>query len=115
MSSQRSKRVAELIHKEVADILQRKIKDPRLDGVTITAVRISRDLRYATIFYCDTLGKQDRAAIDLAFSKATSFIRKELAGRLYLRYLPALSFMYDESFDYGEKIDQLLRKIHDGG
>lgn len=113
MSGQRSERVAELIQKEVAYIIQRKVRDPRLVGITITAVRMSRDLKRATVFYCDTLGRHERTEVDAAFERARSFIKRELAGRVYLRYLPDLVFVYDDSFDYGEKIDLLLRKIHE--
>ncbi|SFN02086.1 30S ribosome-binding factor RbfA [Thermodesulforhabdus norvegica] len=115
MGGQRTERVADLIQKEVAYIIQRKVRDPRLVGITITAVRMSRDLKRATVFYCDTLGRHERSDIDAAFAKARTFIRRELAERVYLRYLPDLSFVYDDSFDYGEKIDLLLRKIHGNG
>ncbi len=113
MRFQRNERLSDLIQREVADILQRKVKDPRLQGITITAVRVSRDLRHATVFYCDTFKKQERHVVGSALDKATGFIKKELAARLYLKYIPKLSFSYDDSFDYGERIDQLLRMLHE--
>ncbi|MBW1974160.1 MAG: 30S ribosome-binding factor RbfA [Deltaproteobacteria bacterium] len=108
---QRSERLSDLIQREVADILQKRVKDPRLQGLTITAVKVSGDLRHATIFYRDTFRKEEPSVLGDALGKATGFIRRELAGRLYLRYTPKLSFSYDDSADYGEKIDRLLRML----
>ncbi len=108
---QRKERVADLIKKEVAEILQRKIRDPRLQGITITSVRMTDDLKEATIFYCDTFKKIDRAVVNAAILSASGFIRKELAGKVYLRYLPRLNFHYDDSFDYEERIESIIKTI----
>lgn len=113
MRFQRNERISDLIQREVADILHRRVKDPRLQGITITAVRVSKDLRHATVFYCDTFSKQKRDVLGNALDRASGFIKKELASRLYLKYIPKLYFSYDDSFDYGEKIDRLLRMLHE--
>jgi ribosome-binding factor A len=108
----RSHRVADVIQREMADLLYRRIKDPRLSRVTITGVELTDDLRHARIFYCFLGSAADKDPVAKGLSKARSFIRRELGKRLQLRYLPDLEFRYDPSFEYGAKIDQLLKEIH---
>ncbi len=108
---ERKGRIADQIKREIADILLRRVKDPRLQGITITVVRVSDDLKDATVFYCDTFPKTDRESVHAAFASASGFIRRELGKRLYLRYTPRISFMYDDSFDYAEKIDQIIETL----
>lgn len=109
----RSDRVADLLQQEIADLLLRRIKDPRVSSVTITGVKVSADLQHACVFYCLTGGAgakgKDAAAVGLV--KATGFVRQELGKRLHMKHLPQIEFRYDESLDYGDKIDRLLREI----
>lgn len=113
MSYKRSDRVADSVQREIADLLLRRVKDPRAAGVTVTAVEMTADLQHARVFYC-VMGnpadaeKQSAAA---GLAKATGFIRQELGKRLHLRYLPQLTFHYDTSFDYGDKIERLLKEL----
>jgi ribosome-binding factor A len=113
----RADRVGEEIQKVLSELLHRQIRDPRLNLTVITAVRVSRDLKHARIYYSVSGGdpKAVRRA-DAGFTSAKGFVKKELAARLELRYMPELRFYYDESFDYGEHIEQLLQSIgpHDG-
>jgi len=88
--------------------LEKKVSDPRLDFVTITAVEISANLRQAHIFV-STLGNQQEAME--GFKHAAGFLRRELASRLYLRYVPELIFHLDPSLQRGERILQLLEEI----
>ena len=109
----RCDRIADLLQRELADLLLRRVKDPRVDGVTITGVKVSGDLQHARVFYCvmgspDEAGKENVAA---GLEKAKGFLRHELAKRLHMRYLPQLAFQYDASFDYGEKIERLLKEL----
>lgn len=115
MESKRPERVADLIQREVADILLRRVKDPRVSLVTVTATEVSRDLQNATVFFCLT-GTSEAAALETALeglNKARGFIRQELGKRLRLRYIPQLAFRYDASLDYGEKIERLLKELQD--
>ena len=107
----RSERVGGQIQKILSEILQRDIHDPRLALTTITGVKMSRDLRLARIYFATAGDKHRKAAADLGFQSAAGFVKRTLAARLGLRYMPDLVFSYDESFDYGARIDNLLRAI----
>ena len=78
---------------------------------TITGVKMSRDLKFANIYFISVGGKQNSRAAAEGFASAAGFIKRNLAGQLNLRYMPELRFFYDESFDYGSRIDELLKSI----
>jgi len=107
----RADRVAGLIQKTLSEIISRRIKDPRLQMATITAVKLSRDLKLARIYF-STAGEASSPddAVE-GFKNAMGYIKRTLAGKLGLRYMPELKFFYDESFDYGTHIDKLLKSI----
>ncbi|MBW1835731.1 MAG: 30S ribosome-binding factor RbfA [Deltaproteobacteria bacterium] len=107
----RADRVGGLIQKALSDILHRRIKDPRLEGTTITGVRMSPDLKLARIYFT-TSGDQARkeAAIE-GYNHALGYVKRILARRLGLRYMPDLRFFYDESFDYGSHMDKMLKSV----
>lgn len=109
----RAERVADQIRMEVADILMRRIKDPRVRSVTVTDVELTSDLRFARV-YVTTLERDEaeRQVFD-GLAKASGFIRAELGKRLSLRYLPDLSFIKDISGPRGDRILQLLDSLHD--
>ncbi|MBH0207401.1 MAG: 30S ribosome-binding factor RbfA [Nitrospira sp.] len=108
----RADRVADQIRMEVADILMRKIKDPRVHGVTVTDVELTGDLRIAHVFV--TTMERDAAEREVfaGLSKASGFVRAELGRRLSLRYLPDVIFKKDVSGIRGNRIDQLLAGLH---
>lgn len=108
----RADRVADQIRMEVADILMRKIKDPRVHGVTVTDVELTGDLRIAHVFV--TTMERDAAEREVfaGLSKASGFVRAELGRRLSLRYLPEVIFKKDVSGIRGNRIDQLLAGLH---
>jgi ribosome-binding factor A len=108
--SQRQLRVGEMIRHAFADILMRtEIADPEFDGhgITITEVKVSPDLRNATVF-CLPFGEGAPKAVRDALVKHQRFLRGELAKRLDLKYMPNLSFQIDETFDHAERIDTIL-------
>lgn len=111
-SFSRADRVGGKIQKTLSDILQKKVSDPRLEMVTITGVKMSRDLRIAKIYFTiageGQKGKQD--AID-GFKSASGYVKQKLARELGLRYMPALKFFYDDSFDVGARIESLLKSV----
>lgn len=107
----RSDRVSGLIQETISDILKRHINDPRLKMTIITSVRMSPDLKMARIYFSTSGGKNRVRDAQTAFQRALGFIRRELGKELELRYTPALKFFYDDSYDYGEKIDHLLKSI----
>ena len=111
----RAERVADQIRMEVADILMRRIKDPRVRSVTVTDVELTSDLRLARI-YVTTMEREEaeRQVFD-GLAKASGFIRSELGKRLSLRYLPDLTFIKDISGPRGDRILQLLDSLHGSG
>ena len=112
--SKRTERVADLIRREMADILMRKMRDPRLGFVSVTAVEVTPDLSSAKIFLSSLDGAEKRREIVQVLTHAAPFLRHELAPRLGLREVPEIRFAYDESIERGARIEDLLRKIHDG-
>lgn len=107
----RQDRLRQQIKTDVADILQRTIKNPRIGFVTITDVELSKDLKYAKIFY-STLGTAvEKADSARALERTKLVVQAELAKRLRVRQTPIISYHVDKSLDYGDRIDSLLEQI----
>ncbi len=107
--SQRQLRVGEEIRHALAGIIQRaEFRDPDLVGqaITVTEVRVSPDLRNATVFVLPLGGEAD--PVVKALGRASAFLRGQLGRAVTLRYLPALHFVHDESFDEAQRIDALM-------
>jgi len=110
----RSDRVAEQIQRELADLLQFEIKDPRVQHVTITAVEVSGDMSHAKIFYsAPQQSKENFRELQRGLEKSSGFLRTQLAKRLLLRTVPQLHFVYDESIDRGMHISNLIDQALD--
>lgn len=108
-SNKRSRQIADLIHQEIAILLKREISDPRLQEVSITSVRLSPDKVYADIYF--TLHDVSHlAAVKQAFTKASPYLRRMLADRVELRYLPRLNFIFDQALEEGAKMTDLIEK-----
>jgi ribosome-binding factor A len=110
--SQRQLRVGELIRHAFADILQRgEVHDPELEGmvVTVPEVRVTPDLKLATVFLMPLGGKGADSVVGI-FDRNKRFLRGEIAHRINLRYAPDLRFQLDTSFAEGDRIDALLRR-----
>jgi ribosome-binding factor A len=101
----RSDRVAEQMQRELADLLQFEVKDPRVGMVTVTEVEVSGDLAHAKVFYSAEKGTPE---LQKALEKTAGFLRSQLAKRLLLRTVPQLHFVYDASIDNGMKISRLI-------
>lgn len=108
----RADRVADQIKIEVADILMRKVKDPRVRNVTVTDVDLTGDLRTAHVFVTTMEEGEAERNILSGLSKASGFVRAELGRRLSLRYLPDVVFKKDVSGPRGDRIMQLLEGLH---
>lgn len=104
----RADRVADQIRMEVADILMRKIKDPRVRSVTVTDVELTADLRIAHVFVTTMEKEEAEREVFAGLSKASGFVRAELGRRLTLRYLPEIIFRKDLSGPRGDRVLQLL-------
>ena len=107
----RSDRVGGLIKKNLSDLLQKKIKDPRLELTTITRVKMSPDLRHAYIYFIKSGGGKGKTEATEGFKNALGYVKRTLASRLGLRYMPELKFFYDESFDYGSRIEKVINSL----
>jgi ribosome-binding factor A len=107
----RSDRVSGQIQKILSEILLKKIKDPRLENVSITDVKMSRDLRIARIYFVASGNKKSMEEVAEGFKSALGYVKRTLARQLGLRYMPDLKFFYDESFDYGSQIDKVLKAV----
>jgi ribosome-binding factor A len=109
--SQRQLRVGEALRHALADVLRRnEIRDPELDGVsvTITQVKPSPDMRYATV-YCEPLGGQNAGAIIAALNRHKGFLRGEMGRMISTKFTPDLRFVEDQSFAEAEKIENILK------
>ncbi|MFC7392591.1 30S ribosome-binding factor RbfA [Scopulibacillus cellulosilyticus] len=113
MANVRAYRVAEQIKKELSDIINNHLKDPRIGFVTITGVDVTGDLQQATV-YITVLGDDEKKDETLnGLSKAKGFIRSEIGKRIRLRKTPDINFKFDQSIEYGNRINRLLHDLND--
>ncbi len=113
-SYKRSDRVGDLIKVELADIIFRQVKDPRIGIVTITGVKMTDDLKLARVYFVE-MGKDICGPGTIkGLEQAKSFLKRELGKRLKIRHIPDIIFSPDESFAYGSRIEKLLAEIGEG-
>lgn len=110
MARYRQDRVNDAVKEEMAQIL-RDVKDPRIAGafVSITAAEVTKDLKFAKIFF--SVLDSDPKEVGKALKNASGFFRSELAKRLNLRITPQLAFEYDSSMKYGANISEILKSL----
>ena len=101
----RSSRVAEQMRRELADLLQFEVKDPRVGMVTVTEVEVTGDMEHAKVFYSAAAGTPELQA---GLEKSSGFLRSQVAKRMLLRKVPQLHFQYDASADYSMKMTKLI-------
>ncbi|MDY6856066.1 MAG: 30S ribosome-binding factor RbfA [Thermodesulfobacteriota bacterium] len=111
MDFKRADRVSDLLKEEIAQMLLREIKDPRIGFVTITDVKVSDDLRLAKVFFSMVGGDKELAQTNKGLNSASSYIKKKLGKRLKMRYIPDIQFKFDSSFEYGSYIDSILKGL----
>jgi ribosome-binding factor A len=100
-----------LIREELSEIFRKELKDPCIGFVTLTGVRMTRDLRTARVFI-SVMGSSDaRESAREALSRATPFLRRALGKRLRLRHTPELLFVYDNTMEQGSRLDALLDSL----
>lgn len=111
MTTRRQRRVAELLHQEISELIQYHTQDPRLGFVTVTEVEVSADLRQARV-YVSVLGDDTDVQNTLAgLTSAAGYFQHQLGQSLSLRYIPKLVFKLDTSLEYGLHIDQILDSL----
>ena len=115
MSSRRPERISGLLLQTVSEILLREVKDPRINGVTLTAASISPDLKEAKVFF-RTLdydaqdSAEEHAQVEAGLRSAAGYIRRQIATRLQLRRTPQLRFQYDTALDQANHMESLLQQ-----
>lgn len=107
----RAERVSDQMKQEIADILMRKIKDPRIGFVTVTDVEVADDLRNAKVFV--SVYGSEKAATLKGLESASPYIRSELGRRMRMKFIPELLFRYDDSVERGAHINELLHEIQE--
>lgn len=114
MANFRQGRVAQEILREATDILRKQVRDPRVEGVTLTDVEVSGDLQHAKLFY-STLSDDERTKEETqtGLDKASGIVRSEIAKRIKIYKMPEIRFLRDESLEYGNRIDQILNDLYD--
>jgi ribosome-binding factor A len=107
-------RVEQEIQREINDILLKRVRDPRVEGVTITDINLTGDLQHVKVYYSILSNlASDAEKTQAGLDKAKGLIRMELGQRIKLYKIPEIMFEQDKSVRYGEHIDDLLRKLHE--
>ena len=110
--SRRSERTSKLIQREISDLLERQVNDPRLSRlISVTEVTLSPDFKHAKIFVSTLGSKIDKEDMLASFNNASGFLRRELAVHLKLKHTPQLSFHYDDSIERGARLLKLIGEI----
>ncbi len=110
-SSNRNERVAGEIHAILADALRTRVKDPRITPISLTGVRVTRDLGTATVHFTPLGGEGDLKAIQAGLRAATGFLRREIGSQLRLRHAPELVFEPDTGLDDAIRLTSLLERM----
>ena len=108
----RTQRVADYLQRELAELIQHEVRDPRIGMVSITGVEVSRDLGHARVYYtaleCDS--SEEAAESTAALNRAAGFLRSELARDSRMRSVPQLKFYFDSSVGRGRELEELIRR-----
>src|SRR5690625_490491 len=111
MENTRPNRVAEQMKKEIGELINQKLKDPRIGFITVTDLDLTNDLQNATV-YISVLGDETEKEESLiGLSKASGFIRSEIGKKIRLRKVPEIIFKFDEAHEHGNRIEAILRKL----
>jgi ribosome-binding factor A len=111
MVSNRANRVSDLILREIADLLMRKVKDPRVKGITLTGALVSKDLRHAKVYFSVMGGEEEIRRAQVGLDSARGFIKREIGLRMDLKYVPEILFKHDPSLEKGSEMEKLFQKI----
>lgn len=107
--SHRIERVNQVIRKEISELLQREVRDPRLSGlISVTAVETNADLRFAKVFVSHLAGSEHKEELLNTLNAAARFFRGELGKVLQLRYVPEILFFWDDSIERGDHLSRLI-------
>lgn len=105
-------RIASEMIKQISYILATEIKDEDIKFVTVTDCKVTNDLSFAKVYVTVFDKEKIKNTVD-ALNNASGFIRRQLADRIDIRHIPELTFVYDESIEYGKNIENIIEKIHE--
>lgn len=111
MGADRRKRIGVRIKEEITDLLLKKVRDPRIGFVTITAVELSPDLRRAKVFYSVMGSQEDRSRAAKGLTSASGFIKREMASRLSLKFMPEIVFTLDTTMEEMDRLERVFREL----
>ena len=111
MSEVKTKKIASVIIREVSDILANDARDSLLKTITITGAEVASDISHAKVFFT-SYSELSKEQLEKELAEASGYIRTELANRIELRHTPILTFKYDTSVEYGNKIEDIIKEIH---
>jgi len=111
MGTQRPERVQEALRQELSKIVQNDIKDPRLGFLTITKVELTKDLRYAKVYFSVLGESKDKHLALKGLNSAKGYIKSLLSDRIKLRFMPEIAFRIDESLEHTKAIYDILDKL----
>jgi ribosome-binding factor A len=112
VSKLRAQRIADRIRDDLSEILLQEVSDPRLDGVSITDVKVDRELGFADIYFSAIEGSSRAAEIQAGFEHSQGFLRRSLAQRIELRVFPRLRFHWDPTYERAERIERIIASLH---
>lgn len=108
----RTDRLADVITRIVSEALITELSDPRLEGVSVTYVRVTKDMRLARINYHISNADEERKLLaEKGLKSAKSYLKRKIAGEISLKFMPEIDFHYDEAFDASERIEDLLKGL----
>jgi len=110
VSRGRPQKVADLLQRELSELLQREVRDPRVGMVTLTSVDVSPDLSHAKVYFT-TLGKEQVKETTQGLQRAAGFLRSQLAHRMKMYTTPEIRFVYDESVERGDRLSRLIDSV----
>lgn len=113
-SSKRAVRLGDQLLREVADLLSRKVKDPRVKGTTLTGIQLSNDLRHAKIFFSVIGDEEAIRNAQKGLESAKGFIKREVSLVMELRYTPEIEFKHDPSLRQGAHMEKVFQSLRSG-
>ena len=114
MPSLRSEKIADELRKEISLIINKETKDPRLQNINITAVKVSDDIGIATVFYTiigESVIKNQSSIDQKVLKKFSGMVRSKLSRTMQIRRVPVINFRFDESIEYSDNIENLLNNL----
>jgi ribosome-binding factor A len=111
MKVKRASRIGDQVLREIADLLMRKVKDPRVQGTTLTGIWMSDDLKHARVYYSVLGDEHEILETQAGLDSAKGYIKREIGLRLELKYMPEIVFKHDPTLAKGEQMEKLFQQI----